>query len=374
MSMLDGVRVLDATRLMPFSYTTHLLHAAGAEVVKVEAPGGEYGRGMPRTFDLLNRGKRSVTLDFRTTEGQEALLGLVVDFDVFVESFRPGYLAGLGLGFDELAARRPGLVHCSATGWGETGEFRERAGHDVNYQALAGCLSPDGGRPVVAPVPYVDMGAGLSAAFAVAAALVATRAGGDAIHLDIGMSDLALSFNALALAETAASSNVNPEEGPLAGYPWPDLMLEQTPCYGTFVTQDGRFVSLANVEPKFWAAFLDCVDLPELGGLRFATGADGAAARARIAEVIAAKPLAHWDETFMAADVCYAPVLSAVEAYRHPHLRERLSDRGGAGAPSLGLPLRTTPPRPVATAERVPDPGEDDAMLLVVANRDARRR
>jgi crotonobetainyl-CoA:carnitine CoA-transferase CaiB-like acyl-CoA transferase len=371
--MLDGVRVLDATRLMPFSYTTHLLHAAGAEVVKVEAPGGEVGRGMPRAFDLLNRGKRSITLDLRTAPGREALLGLVADFDVFVESFRPGYLDSLGLGFDDLVARRPGLVHCSATGWGETGPFRGRAGHDVNYQALAGCLSPDGGQPVVAPVPYIDMGAGLSAAFAVAAALVATRAGGDAIHLDVGMADLALSFNALALAETAGAAEMvggDSAAGPLAGYPWPDLMLEQTPCYGTFATQDGRFLSLANVEPKFWSAFLACVDLPDLADARFATGPAGAAVRARIAEAIAAKPLAYWDATFMAADVCYAPVLTAAEAYAHPQLHDRAVDGAAMSTPRLGLPLRTSPPRPAAPAERVPAPGEDDAALSVAADQD----
>lgn len=379
---LDGIRVLDASRLMPFSYTTHLLAESGAEVVKLEQPGGEYGRDMQDVFRLFNRGKRSLTLDLRTDEGREIALRLVEGFDVFVESFRPGFLDELGLGFEVMRERHPDLVYCSATGFGATGPYSHSAGHDLNYAALAGLLTPSGGAPVVAPVPYIDMAAGLSAAFAISSALVGARATGRAIHLDVAMSDIALSFNGLAVAATVrkitdpegtepegmASEGMTPSAGPLAGYPWPALMRAECPCYGTYQTLDGRHVSLANVEPKFWAAFLDLVERSDLTGLRFATGAEGRAARDEIAAVIKSRSLAEWDTLFAQNDVCYAPVLTAAEAYRHPQFRSRAivpADPPGTadGEPRLGLPMVLSEPC-ACTRSEVPAAGEANAELL----------
>ena len=310
---------------MPFSYTTHLLVEAGAEVVKLEQPGGEYGRAMVSVFELFNRGKRSVTLDLRNDQGRTIALRLVESFDVFVESFRPGYLDRLGLGFETMREHRADLVYCSATGFGATGPYSQRPGHDVNYAGLAGLLTPAGDPPIVAPVPYIDMAAGLAAAFAISTALIGARATGQGTHIDLAMTDVALSFNGLALAETVGTSGGSAQviDGPLAGYPWPELMLQQCPCYGVFETSDGRFVSLANVEPKFWSAFLEVIDRPDFEEARFATGAHAQAVRAEIAKVIGSRSLAEWDEIFLKTDVCYAPVLTAAEAYRHPQFADR---------------------------------------------------
>lgn len=310
---------------MPFSYTTYLLVEAGAEVVKLEQPGGEYGRAMVGVFEMFNRGKRSVTVDLRNDRGREIALRLVESFDVFMESFRPGYLDRLGLGFNAMREHRADLVYCSATGFGATGPYSQRPGHDLNYSGLAGLLTPSGDSPIVAPVPYIDMAAGLAAAFAISTALVGAKSTGRADHIDLAMSDIALSFNGLALANTIGTTEGRPvvPHGPLSGYPWPELMLQQCPCYGVFETSDGRFISLANVEPKFWSAFLEVIGRPDFQEARFATGAYGRAVRAEISDVIGSRSLADWDETFLNADVCYAPVLTAAEAYRHPQFADR---------------------------------------------------
>lgn len=367
---LDGIRVLDASRLMPFSYTTHLLVESGAEVVKLEQPGGEYGRAMQGAFEVFNRGKRSLTLDLRRDEGRSIALRLILTFDVFVESFRPGYLAGLGLGFDAMLGCRPDLVYCSATGFGATGPYAQRAGHDLNYAGLAGLLAPSGAAPIIAPVPYVDMASGLAAAFAISTALVGAKATGRGIHLDVAMSDVALSFNGLALAETvrgtAGQMPMTAPAGPLAGYPWPELMLSECPCYGIFETIDGRYISLANVEPKFWSTFLDVINRPDLAAFRFATGIEGSAVRGEIAGVIRSRSLQEWDELFLKSDVCYAPVLTAVEAYRHPQFTGRAvapnSDDIEKGL-RLGLPLVLSEPSGGATGG-VPEAGEANELLL----------
>jgi alpha-methylacyl-CoA racemase len=332
---------------MPFSYTTYLLVEAGAEVVKLEQPGGEYGRAMASVFELYNRGKRSVTLDLRTDRGRDIALRLVESFDVFVESFRPGYLDRLGLGFDAMLQHRADLVYCSATGFGATGAYSQRPGHDVNYAGLAGLLTPAGDPPIVAPVPYIDMAAGLAAAFSISTALVGVEATGAGNHIDVAMSDIALSFNGLAIAETVGASQrvAQVADSPLSGYPWPELMLQQCPCYGVFETSDGRYISLANVEPKFWSAFLKVIERPELEGARFATGPHARAVRAEIADVIVTRTLATWDEIFLRSDVCYAPVLTAAEAYRHPQF-------AGRPVPSIGA------------SSDVPAVGEANAELL----------
>jgi crotonobetainyl-CoA:carnitine CoA-transferase CaiB-like acyl-CoA transferase len=377
---LDGVRVLDASRLMPFSYTTHLLVEAGAEVVKLESPGGEYGRSMPAIFALFNRGKRSITVDLRTDEGRTILLELVAQFDVFFESFRPGYLNGLGLGYGQLVANRPDLVYCSATGYGGTGPHARRAGHDLNYQALAGLLSPSGAVPIVAPVPYLDMAGGLAAAFAIMTALVGVRSTGRGCHLDVGMSDVAMSFNALAVAETVGRPTGSPAvtEGPLASYPWPGLALGECPCYGVFLTSDDRYIALANVEPKFWSTFVEVIGREDLEDARFLTGAAGAAVRAEIADIIRTNTLDYWDVHFGGFDVCYAPVLSTAEAYLQEQFRGRVIPDDGRSVAETG-PRSSLPfvigGRPPAGFGQVPEAGEaNDSILAGLGYDDAERR
>jgi crotonobetainyl-CoA:carnitine CoA-transferase CaiB-like acyl-CoA transferase len=320
---LTGLRVLDLSRLMPFAYGTQLLVDAGASVTKLEAPGGEHGRGMPSAFDLTNRGKSSITLDLRLPQGRAIFLDLVSSFDAILESFRPGYMDGLGLGYDVVHGINPALVYCSGTGYGQSGPYAQRAGHDLNYAALTGLVSMPGVEPTVPLAPFIDMAVGWAAAFGLLGGMLQARLTGNGQHVDVSMADLAMSLNTLAIAETTHPEAGEGAAGPLAGYPWPDLMAQKCPCYGLFKTLDDRLVALGNVEPKFWRTFLEVIDRPDLEGDRFATGAAGERARRQIETVIGSRPLAEWDSVFSNVDVCYAPVNHPETALRDPHLLSR---------------------------------------------------
>jgi alpha-methylacyl-CoA racemase len=359
-----GMRVLDLSRLMPFSYASQLLVDAGAEVVKVEAPGGEYGRGMGAVFALCNRGKRSITLDLRAGRAQDILRSIVRDFDVLLESFRPGYLTSLGLGYESLQRVNPSLVYCSATGYGATGPYADRPGHDLNYAAVAGLLSPDGEAPVMAPVPYVDMAGGLAAAFAIVTAFTGSRLTGQGRWVEVGMADVAVSFNLLSLAMSGVDPPTHDTGGPLAGYPWPALMRGECPCYGLYTAADGRIVALANVEPKFWEAFLGVLQRPDLAPHRFATGDEGARVRAEIASVIGRRSSAAWIDLFEAAEVCFAVVNSAAQVEDDPHVASRRVVRTEPdGTRALASPARFDGAASLTFAG-VPDPGQHNVDVL----------
>lgn len=366
---LAGVRVLDFSRLMPFSYGTQLLVDAGATVVKVETPGGEYGRGMTEAFAMTNRGKRSITLDLRAPSAVAIVVSLLKSFDVVFESFRPSFMDSLGLGYEALSQVKPGLVYCSATGYGQTGPYAGRAGHDINYAALGGLLQLGHAAPQVPAVPFIDMAIGWAAAFGIAAGVLDARSTGRGRHVDASMAEMALSLNLLAVAESAAEnvSGVGAGgDGPLDDYPWPALMLQECPCYGVFRTLDDRYIALGNIEPKFWRAFLSIIERPALEPYRFSTGAEGARARAEIVEVISARTRADWESVLSAADVCYAPVNSPRSAVEDQHYRARGAVQQAAGGPpAINSPVSFSSPAdrgPSHTA--VPQPGEANEEIL----------
>lgn len=373
---LASVRVMDFSRLMPFSYSTQLLVDAGATVVKVEAPGGEYGRGMPEAFRLTNRGKRSVTLDLRAPEASQIVRSMLDSFDVVFESFRPGFMDSLGLGYTALSALKPSLVYCSATGYGQTGPYADRAGHDINYAALGGLLQFGDEVPNVPPVPFIDMAIGWVAAFGIAAAVVQAHQTGVGRHVDVSMADVALSLNLLAVAQTSAAGNASPApSGALAGYPWPSLMLQECPCYGTFRTLDGRFIALANVEPKFWRAFLVALDRLDLEEYRFSTGAVGARVRTELQKIIEVKTLAEWDGLFSVADVCYAPVNTPKLAVDDAHYSHRGTvRRTEAGSLQLWSPvLFSAAGGPPPYGDDIPEAGEANEEMFGKVGRATKR-
>lgn len=313
---LDGIRVLDLTRLMPFAYGTQLLVDAGADVVKVEPPGGEYGRGMQESFRLTNRGKRSIEIDLREASGVALLLELATKADVLVESFRPGVLERAGAGYEAVSKINPRLVYVSGVGFAADGPRAERPGHDLNYAAVAGLLSLDGNEPVFPDTPYVDMVTGWSLAASVLLGLAAVARNGRGSYRCVSMADTALSLNVLGVsavnAERAQRSMV--ADGPLDGYPWPGLMRSETPCYGVFRAGDGRWLALANVEPKFWNAFIREIGRPDLEADRFATGRRGQQVRSEIAAVVATKDRAEWIARLSRVDVCATEVNTPAEA------------------------------------------------------------
>src|SRR5437868_15322516 len=264
---LTGIRVLDLTRLLPGAYCTLLLADMGADVIKVEEPGaGDYMRwtppivaGQSALFSAINRNKRSITLNLKSEEGRQLLLGLVENADVLVEGNRPGVMERLGLGWPVLHARNPRLVMCSITGYGQDGPFASRAGHDLNYMAIAGALGLNGergGPPAPLPVQVADIGGGgLQPAVAILGALVGVQRGGEGRWIDASMTDGAVSWLALAFAAREAGERVARGGQRLAG---------RYACYRVYACKDGRYYSVGALEPKFWNGLCQVLERPDL--------------------------------------------------------------------------------------------------------------
>ena len=335
---LSGIRVLDLTRLLPGAFCTQLLVDMGADVIKVEEPGsGDHMRWTPPLVDgqsalfvALNRNKRSVALDLKTDDGRQTLLRLVETAHVLVEGNRPGVMQRLGLGWEVLHARNPRLVMCSITGYGQTGPFAQRAGHDLNYSAIAGVLGLNGergGPPVPLPVQVADIGGGgLQPAVAILGALVAVERGGEGRHLDIAMTDGAATWLALAFAARAAGEEVARGEQRLAG---------RYPCYRVYACTDGGYYSVAALEPKFWVALCAALERPDLVEQQYS---EEGSVQAVVAGVFRTRTRAEWEKTLATVDACCEPVLDLDEVPSHPQLLARgLFGRMREGrAPALG--------------------------------------
>jgi alpha-methylacyl-CoA racemase len=323
---LSGIRVLDLTRLLPGAFCTMQLADMGADVIKVEEPGsGDYMRwtpplidGQSALFNALNRNKRSVTLNLKDPAGRDLLLKLVDTADVLVEGNRPGVMDRLGLGWDVLHARNRMLVMCSITGYGQDGPFAPRAGHDINYVATAGALGLNGARegsPVPLAVQVGDIaGGGLQPAVAILGALLGVQRGGGGRWLDVSMTDGAVSWLALALAQAGAGERVRRGDQRLAG---------RYACYRVYACKGGGFYSVGALEPKFWTALCEAVGKPELAGLQFAEGADGERAHREIEVVFASRTRAEWEEALGGLDACCEPVLDLDAVPSHPQVAAR---------------------------------------------------
>ena len=321
---LEGLRVLDLSRLLPGPFATLVLADLGADVVKVEDPaGGDALRGLPPlageasgAFHALNRNKRSLALDVRRPEGAAAFLRLAGRADVVVESFRPGVLERIGLGYAALRTVNPRIVLCSITGYGQDGPYAARAGHDLDYCALAGLLGLTGEpeRPVIPGVQVADLAGGAWPAVAgVLAALVRRATTGEGAHVDVSMVEGAVALMALpfAMAWARGTPLVRGRE-PLSG---------GSASYGVYRTKDGRFVALGALEPKFFAAFCDAVGRPELAPRQHEDG--GAGPRAELEAIFAARSRDEWAAFAAEHDVCLAPVLEGDEPRADPHLAAR---------------------------------------------------
>ena len=336
---LTGIRVLDLTRLLPGAYCTLLLADMGADVIKVEEPGaGDYMRwtpplvdGQSALFNAINGGKRSITLNLKTDAGRAVLLNLVDKADVLVEGNRPGVMARLGLGWDVLHARNPRLVMCSITGYGQDGPFAQRAGHDLNYMAIAGGLGLNGDRdgpPVPLSVQVADIGGGgTQAAVEILAALNQVQRRGEGSWLDVSMTDGAFRWLTLVFAEhTAGPPPVRRGDQRLAG---------RYACYRVYECKDGRFFSVAALEPKFWSTLCQALGRPDLVEAQYSTSPEEQRAVELIFET---KSRGEWEAILSNLDVCCEPVLDLDEVPAHPQIAaRRLFERARRGrAPGLG--------------------------------------
>ncbi len=324
---LTGIRVLDLSRLLPGPFCSMLLADMGADVIKVEAPKvGDYIRWWPPRVGknsgfhvVLNRNKRSLTLNLKTERGKDLLHRLAADADVLLEGFRPGVMERLGLGYQSLKKTNSGLIYCAISGYGQEGPRASRAGHDINYLARNGVLSycGRGNQPCLPGVQIADLGGGaLLAAFSISTALYAREKLGQGQYIDISMADGAFTWNCLRWGKYLGDGEVPA--------PGDDFLNHGYACYNIYRTRDDRYMSLGALEPQFWKAFCRAVgrddwDRPDY----FEPGTHQQQLQHQIEKLFATRTQAQWREVFAGVDCCCEPVLNLDEAMNDEQMRAR---------------------------------------------------
>lgn len=344
MQPLAGLLVLDFSTLLPGPLAALMLAEAGAEVIKIERPGGEDMRRFPpmvdgesAAFALLNRGKQVLTLDLKSEADRAKLAPLLARADILIEQFRPGVMARLGLGYDDVRASNPKLIYCSISGYGQSGPRADEAGHDVNYIGATGLLDLQPGpieRPVLPPLLAADIGGGsFPAMINILLALRARDQNGQGCRIDIAMTDTMFTFAWYALAHGAGGHFPKPGEMSVVG---------GSPRYQLYPTKDGRIVACGALEQKFWLAFAAAIGLgPELVDDR----RDPRATRDAVAKLIAGRTADDWKPVFAQADCCTTIVTPLQEAMRDPHFIERglfaheIKTASGKTMPALPVPI-----------------------------------
>ena len=371
---LEDVRVLDLSRLLPGGFCSLLLADLGAEVLKVEDTGmGDYVRWSPPYYEgaddtaksalylALNRNKRSIRVNLKEEGGKEVLRRLARDYAVLLESFRPGVLDRLGVGYETLRAENPGLVYCAISGYGQDGPYRDRSGHDMNYLGLVGLLGLTGdadGPPVQAAGQIADVGGGaLMAAVGILAALHERARSGEGQLVDVSMADGSLSWLAMVAARYFADGAV-PHRGDLE-------LAGRLVCYRPYACRDG-WVTLGALEPKFWQAFCRGVGREDLVPAQFE--APGSDAHAEVERIFLERTREQWREFASQHDCCLEPVLDLDEALESELMRAREMvvelDQPGAGkVRQLGIPIKLSR-TPGAVREPGPALGEHTDQVL----------
>jgi crotonobetainyl-CoA:carnitine CoA-transferase CaiB-like acyl-CoA transferase len=323
---LEGIRVLDLSRLLPGPFLTMVLADMGADVIKIEAPViGDYMRQLPPIkgkmsgrFLSVNRDKRSLVLNLKDDKGRAAFLRMVESADVVVESFRPGVLRKLGIHFDELKARNENIILCSISGYGQSGPYEKRAGHDLNYIALAGVLAMGGepkGKPMMPGTQIADLaGGGLWGATAILGALVGRERNGGQ-HLDISMTEGSLALLAAEIGNLDCMSR-SPTRGA-------ESLNGALACYGVYETKDDKYIAVGALEPKFWMAFNEAIGRKGDMGEVMAPEAKQAELRQEVAAILLKKTRDQWSTIFAAHDCCTEAVLELDELQDHPLHKSR---------------------------------------------------
>jgi crotonobetainyl-CoA:carnitine CoA-transferase CaiB-like acyl-CoA transferase len=373
--VLAGVKVVDLSEQVPGPYATRLLAGLGAEVIKVERPdSGDRLRFRPAMFAAENRGKRDLSIDLKSPDGREALLRVIAAADVLVETYRPGVMERLGLGFDVVRAIQPQIIYLSISGYGATGPYRDLPGHDFQYLSVAGAIPPPppaaAAGYVPTTLPVADMGASVYAVLAVTLALhdkLARPAGFTGRHLDVAMADCTLAMMEPRIAEALTERS---SQEALA-----------RPGYGVYLTADERYVSIGALEDHFWDRLVRALDLDELSGPEFA-GYQQRRRRIGRIEPLLRDRVARFDQETLVDllirhDVPVAPVNDLHEPVRDPHFlargmvyqvpgeaRPRVAEWPQAfGSFVSSAPLRPTPEIGQHSREILAEYGLDDAQI-----------
>jgi alpha-methylacyl-CoA racemase len=350
---LTSLKILDFSTLLPGPFASMMLADLGADVVRIEAPNRPDLVRQTPPFDgehstwhsVLNRNKRSLALDLKQPAAIEIVKRLldpaVGGYDILLEQFRPGVMARLGLDYERLRPLNPGLIYCALTGYGQTGPYRERAGHDLNYLALSGMMSYSGraeSGPPPLGVQVADIGGGSwGAIMGILAAVIHRQQTGQGQLVDVSMLDMAIAWQSHTASNFLAAGEIPaPEAMPLNGGTF----------YDYYETQDGRFLTIASLEPKFWAGFCAAIGRPDLTAA--GPKRDPAAQQSlktEIQAVIAQKTLAAWTAVFSEHDVCVEPVLTVPEMSEHPQVQARglivgVPREDGSPQLQIGHPLK----------------------------------
>jgi crotonobetainyl-CoA:carnitine CoA-transferase CaiB-like acyl-CoA transferase len=377
---LAGLRILDLTRLLPGPVATMHLADLGAEVIKIEDTGaGDYARAMgpgeraaggkggdSLFFRMVNRNKKSLRLDLKQAAGVAVFMRMAKDADVIFESFRPGVVDKLGVGYEAVRTINPRIVYCAITGYGQTGPWAQFAGHDLNYLATSGLLDQIGthdgkasGPPAIPNLQVGDLlGGALTPLLGVLAAVIGAKATGQGSHVDVAMTDAVLAHTIFPLVTTQVFGQPAPRGA--------DLLTGGVPCYGVYRTADDRYLAVGALEPKFWQAFCAAIGRSDLAPFGLATGNEGLRVKADLATLIGSQSLAHWQAIVSVADCCVTPVLRMDEVVAHPQVvaREMVVEVGGTKQYAPPFKLSAWP---WANARPAPTVGADSVAVLKAA-------
>jgi len=372
---LDGIKVLDLTRYLPGPFATQILADFGAEVIKVEETAGELGRYLPpfkgglgTRFCSVNRNKKSIALNLKSEKGKEIFKRLASGADIIIEQFRPGVMDKMGLGYKSLKAGNEGLIYCSLTGYGLSGPWFDRAGHDINYLNTAGVSALTAGRdgvPVMSSVQIADIAGGsLFAVIGMLLALFHRSRSGKGQLCDIAMMDGALSLLSYTVGEWCGKGSV-PETGR-------EFLTGGFAMYNTYKCSDGKYAGLGAIEGKFWNGFCTKIGREDLISSQFDISKQDEMI-ADISGIMLGKSRDEWVEFFADSDICFTPVLDLDEVSEHEQVKARemlhkvMNFRGsGEDLVVTGNPVKLSE-TPCEIVLEFPDTGGDAMKILTDA-------
>lgn len=359
---LAGIRVLDLSRLLPGPVTTLHLADLGAEVIKIEDPQvGDYARTLgtgegedSAYFRMINRHKLGLVLDLKTPAGVEVFMRLARDADVIIESFRPGVMDKLGVGYAAVSAINPRIAYCAISGYGQDGPYKDLAGHDINYLGYAGVLEQigvDGGQPAIPNFQIADLlGGALTAAMGILAAVVEAQRTGQGRFIDVSMTDSVLAHTYFAMLRLNDAGHSAPRGG--------DMLSGGLPCYATYRCADGKYMAVGALEGKFWRICCDVLGRPEWVARQWDAGL-----QSEMAALFAGETRDEWARRFAAADCCVTPVLSPEEALRNEQMQARGMVIEADGMTQFAPPLKMSG-FDFAVRSRAPKAGEHATRIL----------
>ena len=362
---LAGIRILDLTRLLPGPVTTLHLADLGAEVIKIEDPQvGDYARTLgtgqgedSAYFRMINRNKQGFRLDLKKPEGVEVFMRLAREADVIIESFRPGVMAKLGIGYAAIAAVNPKIAYCSISGYGQDGPYKDLAGHDINYLGYAGVLDQigsAGGNPAIPNFQIADLlGGAMTAAMGILAAVIEAQRTGQGRYIDVSMTDSVLAHTYFSMLRLNDAGQSAPRGT--------DLLSGGLPCYATYRCADGKHMAVGALEGKFWKTACEVLGHPDWLKRQW-----DASLRGELAELFATRPRDEWARLFAAVDCCITPILSPEEALANEQISARQMVLNVDGLTQFAPPLKMSGFE-FSIRQPAPKAGEHNAAILAAA-------